>query len=250
MTWSYHGIFGFSSKTTTLRTVIRTSKASWLIVIGLGLFASEVAAESKAPIYIYQKRGKDIFVDSIDKVPPEYRSAMRVLNAPGAPDATPPAPEVNTSEATLKAQEAELLQHPACRDSLGKAKKETWQLIWDEHGHLIVVGLTILLLLLSAPSMLAMMPAGQWIRFLVIALPGLVMLGIFTHIVRESQTMLADLKHGSSVCSLPPWQGGSKEELGARSKLVKNLRAYIENVEKRRQAHIERALGTHDKQPE
>lgn len=181
-------------------------------------------------IYRYRnKRGRTVFTNIWDDIPPAHRAR---------------AEKVDLSHVTLNPQiGAELdasMQHefevlsasPECRQA--KEEAAHWlKPIWDDYGHLIVLGAIMLALLLATPYALKRIDAPVWSRTLTKSFMMLGFVGLFMHTTVSAGKTYKAMKSAAEPCERETWAGlaNQKDERPNKVKLLMELQAMIRHAQ-------------------
>lgn len=213
-----------------------------------GLLLLVVAAPALADtgdgqtIYRYvNAQGRPVFVNDLSRVPAEYRPKSKAVDLS----------TVSTNQALGKElkeavdDEIERLAASGYCVQLRQSAKAGWfSTLWRRHGHLIVIGAVMLLLLGISPWITQRMPGPQWGKILLLALPALAMLGLWTTAVVKTTRTTKLLRAAAAPCQpetyrkLPNTPKAQRTRLG----MIDKLKAEITEMRSGRRDVIDAAL--------
>ena len=194
-------------------------------------------------IYRYRnKRGRLVFTNIWDQIPASQRAK---------------AEKVDLSKVTLNEQvgaeldasmdhEFETLSRtPECKEV--KERASHWLgPIWQDYGHLIVIGGIFLALLIATPYALRRIDAPTWSRTLTKSLMLLGFVGVFMHTsVRAGQTYDA-MKRAAAPCMKETWAATASapatDRRPSQAKLLMDLQTMIQHAQSQTDADRLREL--------
>lgn len=219
---------------------VATVLTVWLPIVGL----SVARAERDDPQTIYRyvgPQGRPVYVNGRQRVPEASRTQAKAVDLS----------QVSTNRelgADLKeAVDAEIERLTAsgyCLQ-LREAAKTSWLMhLWRRHGHLVVIGFAILLLVFISPWITQHIPAPQWGRVLLLALPVLGMLALWTTAVVKTTRTTELLRSAATPCQPATYRGAEQTPQGQRKRLgmVYKLQQRVKNMQVHRTSVIEEVL--------
>ncbi len=196
-----------------------------------GILSLTPAANDTFPNTIYRyrnKRGRTVFTNIPDQVPADQREHAKVdlshitLN-----------PQIGAElDASMQQEFEHLSASPECREI--KQQASHWlQPIWDDYGHLIVLGGILLALLMATPYALRRVEAPVWARTLTKSIMLIGFVGVFMHTtVRAGKTYDA-MKKAAAPCQRETWTTLAKapDGRGNQLKLLMDLQSMIRKAQ-------------------
>jgi hypothetical protein len=181
---------------------------------------------------LYQYRtadGRTRFTNLRDSVPPAQRAGAEVdlsrvsLNTQLGRDL----------DRRLNEEHARLAEQPACQQLRAAAERNLLQVLWQEHGPLVVCGAAILLLVFATPYMVRRVGGPAWSRTIGMAVPILALVGIFAYATVRSNKVLAKYKQQAAPCQPETWNALAQSDHGLveRYKLLQGMRAQQAGLE-------------------
>lgn len=190
------------------------------------------AAQSEYPNTFYRyrgKRGRWVFTNIIDEVPANQRDGAKLdlshitLN-----------PQVGSElDASMQYEFETLSSSPECREVKEQAAHWT-RAVWDDYGHLIVLGAIFLALVLGTPYALRRVDAPTWARTLTKSIMLIGFVGVFMHATVSAGKTYRAIKKAAAPCERENWTALAKEPTGGRSgqlKMLMDLQSMIRNAQ-------------------
>jgi hypothetical protein len=133
----------------------------------------------------------------------------------------------------LNEEHARLSEQPACQQLRAAAEQSLLQVIWQEHGPLVVCGGAILLLVFATPTMVRRVGGPAWSRTLGMAVPVLAFVGLFAYTTVRSNQSLSKLKLKAAPCQAETWNALAQSDHGLieRYQLLQGMRAQQAGLE-------------------
>jgi hypothetical protein len=133
----------------------------------------------------------------------------------------------------LNEEHALLSEQPACQQLRAAAAKSLPQVIWQEHGPLVVCGGAILLLVFGTPYMVRRVGGPAWSRALGMAVPILALVGLSAYATIRSTQSLSKLKLNAAPCEAETWNALAQSDNGLidRYKLLQGMRVQQAGLE-------------------
>lgn len=196
-----------------------------------GILALSPTTNDEFPNTIYRyrnKRGRLVFTNILDQVPANQRDRAKLdlshvtLN-----------PQIGAElDASMQHEFETLSASPECKEV--KAQASHWlKPIWDDYGHLIVLGGVLLALLLATPFALRRVEAPVWARTLTKSIMLIGFVGVFMHTtVRAGKTYEA-LRGAAEPCERETWAAVAKQKDGrtGQLKLLMDLQGMIRKAQ-------------------
>lgn len=164
------------------------------------------------------KRGRWVFTNIIDEVPANQRDGSKLdlshitLN-----------PQVGAElDASMQHEFETLSSSPECREVREQATHWT-RAVWDDYGHLIVLGAIFLALVLGTPYALRRVDAPTWARTLTKSFMLIGFVGVFMHTTVSAGKTYRAMKEAAAPCQRETWTALAKEPTGGRSAQLKML---------------------------
>jgi hypothetical protein len=210
-----------------------------MLLCGLALSA---AADSPQTIYRYvNAKGRPVFVNDLSRVPKVHQAKAKALDL-----STVSINQALGSELKKAVdEEIERLAASGYCVQLRKSAHAGWlSTAWRRHSHLIVIGAVMLLLLGASPWITDKMPGPQWGRILLLALPALAMLALWTTAVVKTTRTTRLLRAAAAPCEpetyrkLPSTPQAQRQRLG----MIGKLKAQITEARTGRHGAIDAAL--------
>ncbi|MBK6848257.1 MAG: hypothetical protein IPG96_12240 [Proteobacteria bacterium] len=151
-----------------------------------------LAGDGDATQTIYRYRnpaGRTVYVNDLARVPAAQRPRARAVDLS----------RISLNEAlgndlqrAASQQVAALLGSRYCTGARRGAARGWWGTLWHVHGHLVLIGGALLLLLLGSPWLVRTLGVPQWSKLLLLALPALAFVALLSSsAVRASRTLRA-----------------------------------------------------------
>ncbi|MCB9557016.1 MAG: hypothetical protein H6707_12990 [Deltaproteobacteria bacterium] len=197
-----------------------------LLFGGLWFGALSGHAENLPEVFRYKNRqGRTVFVDRLDRVPAEFRQQAQRVDLSDAPHnrlhfAQPPA------------------GRPAGDSRCGRSvspSSSRWQLIWQRHGHWVLIGAVGLLLLVASPWIGGLAGPAGWARTLSWLLPLLLVTGVAGHLAWRGRAIFGDQ---ATACAQRP-----KTAAPNQRPTLRGLKKDLSKAQQRRAGQIDRALS-------
>ena len=214
--------------------------AASLLLVAWTAWCPQAAAEQTIYRYI-NASGRPSFVNELRRVPKAHRAEAKAVDLS----------RISTNrvlgEELQRAvdESIERLTASGYCLKLRKGARVGWfTLLWRRHGHLLVIAAVVLLLIGVSPWITARMPGPQWGRILLMVLPVLAMLALWTTAVVKTSRSSRLLRKAAAPCrpetyrALPNTPAAQRKRLG----MLGRLQADIRDMHKRRNALLDAAL--------
>jgi hypothetical protein len=201
------------------RRLDQTDEPSLLDSLG-----QRLSPDKPAVLYRYRTAdGRTKFTNLRDSVPAGQRAGAEVdlsrvsLNSQLGRDL----------DRRLNEEYARLAEQPACQQLRAAADRNLLEVVWREHGPIVVCGGAILLLVLGTPYMVRRVGGPAWSRTLGMAVPILAFVGISAYAVVRSSQALSKFKLAAAPCEAETWNALAQQDHGLieRYKLLQGMRA-------------------------
>ena len=217
-----------------------------VIVLAATLTAgrARARAESDDPQTIYRyvgPQGRPVYVNGRARVPEASRPQAKAVDLS----------QVSTNrelgsdlKVAVDAEIERLMASGYCLQ-LREAAKTSWlKQLWRRHGHLVLIGFVVLLLVFLSPWITQHIPAPQWGRILLLTLPVLGMLALWTTAVVKTTRATELLRSAATPCQPESYRGTEKTPQGQRKRLgmVYQLQQRIKSMQAHRTHLIDEVL--------
>jgi len=181
------------------------------------------AGDGDATQTIYRYRnpaGRTVYVNDLARVPAAQRARARAVDLS----------RISLNEAlgndlqrAASQQVAALLGSRYCTGARRGAARGWWGTLWHVHGHLVLIGGALLLLLLGSPWLVRTLGVPQWSKLLLLALPALAFVALLSSsAVRASRTLRA-LRGAADACRPERFAGTAALDPAARAQRVHRI---------------------------
>lgn len=204
------------------------------LLLAVLIFAGAASAQQAPVFYSYVgDSGRTVYVNRFSMIPPEKRSRARA---------------VDLSDVSLNFELAEELADAVVKeiqylkesDPCTKARKESkagaWRHVWHRHGPWILSSLAAAILVLLSPWMIRRTPQGVWSRFLMVALPALVMTALLAISATRATASLEAVKDLAKLCD------ANEKEASPQKRLIRlnEMHTYIDQLYQEQYEEVER----------
>lgn len=167
-------------------------------------------------IYRYRnKRGRAVFTNIWDQIPANQRSHAEKMDL----SHITLNPQLGAElDASMQTQFEIASASAECKKV--KAQATHWMKpIWDDYGHLIILGAVMLLLLLATPFALRQVDAPVWARTLTRSFMLLAFVGVFMHTTVRAGKMYQSMRDAAAPCERETWEATATQKDGRMGKL-------------------------------
>jgi len=193
--------------------------------------AAVTPEQSDYPSTFYRyrgKRGRWVFTNILDEVPANQRDGAK-LDLSHITLNTQVGAEL---DASMQYEFETLSASPECREV--KEQAAHWaRVVWDDYGHLIVLGVVFLALVLGTPYALRRVDAPTWARTLTKSFMLIGFVGVFMHTTVSAGKTYRAMKEAAAPCERDNWNALAKEPTAGRSgqlKMLMDLQSMIRNA--------------------
>lgn len=192
--------------------------------------AGTTSNEFPNTIYRYRnKRGRHVFTNIWDDIPASHRARAEKVDL----SHITLNPQIGAELDASMQQEFEVMSaSPECREV--KEQAQHWlKPVWDDYGHLIVLGAVMFALLLATPFALRRVDAPVWARTLTKSIMLLGFVGLFMHTTVSAGKTYKAMQSAAEPCERETWTGLSnqKNERSSKLKLLMDLQSMIRHAQ-------------------
>lgn len=204
-----------------------------LTIVAALVLAGAAQAQSAPVFYSYTgDSGRTVYVNRFSMVPPEKRSAARVV------DLSRVSLNEDLAEELADAVEDELRylkESDPCLEARREQGAGAWRHVWHRHGPWILSSVVALILLLMSPWMIRRTPPGAWSRFLMVAFPALAMTALVAISATRATRSLEAVRELSKLCD------ANEKEASPQKQLVRlnEMHSYIDKLYKEQYQRME-----------
>ncbi|MBK8481936.1 MAG: hypothetical protein IPL40_12295 [Proteobacteria bacterium] len=201
------------------------SVALLALLVLLALFVRPLPAraddQAAQTIYRYKNRaGRSVYVNGLERVPPARRQRARVVDLSRVSLNEALGTEL---QAAASQQVAALLGSGYCTGARRGAARGWWGTLWHDHGHLVLVGGALALLLLASPWLLRTIGGPQWSKVLLVALPALAVLALISSAAVKANRTLGELRGAADACRPERYSAAQDRDPAARAHRVHRI---------------------------
>jgi hypothetical protein len=201
---------------------------------------SSVDAGLRTAIYSYvNDEGRTVYVDHPDKIPAKFRNKHETLNVSHVSLNNEVARDL---ERQVLKEHKELAASPFCGEAQYRAKQPWWKQMWHSSGYLLLIAFAGIFILGLTPIAIQSFDPSIWTRFMTMAFPSLLVIGVLTYSVVETSRVKEEVTLTASLCDPGQIKTGDQESTQSRIKVVQMLRTMMQESEKRRSAILKEAF--------
>jgi len=181
-------------------------------------------------IYRYRnKRGRTVFTNIWDQIPANQRARAQKMDL----SHVTLNPQIGAElDASMQMQFEAASASPECKKV--KAEAAHWMRpIWNDYGHLIILGAVMLLLVLATPFALRRIDAPVWARTLTRSFMLLAFVAVFMHTTVRAGKMYQSMRDAAAPCERETWNATStqKDARVGKLKLLADLQGMIRHAQ-------------------
>jgi hypothetical protein len=181
-------------------------------------------------IYRYRtKRGRVVFTNIWDQIPANQRAHAETMDL----SHVTLNPQIGAElDASIQTQFEAASSSPECKKV--KAQAAHWlKPIWDDYGHLIILGIVMLVLVLATPFALRQVDAPVWARTLTRSFMLLAFVGVFMHTTVRAGKTYQSLRDAAAPCQEQTWiaTAEQKDPRVGKLKVLADLQGMIRRAQ-------------------